>query len=411
MFSKKKGRLAYFTGNYPRATDTFIQREVIGLRALGWQVETFSVRRSDTNHDVSDFIRSEKQATYYLLPFSWLRLLGGNLSFALRHPRRYLHTLALAHRSRRPGLVGWLYNMVYFQEAVALARVLHLRGIQHLHNHLGDASGTVTMLAAELTGIGYSIMVHGPHLFFDPLHWALPEKLKRSRFVACISYFCQSQLMLFTPPSSWAQLAIVRCGVDPDQYHLQPVRNHATQLLYVGRLASEKGLLTLLDSLNQLRSMQVSFRLTLVGDGDDRDLLKKVVQQLGLADVVHFAGFANESGVREHLQKADVFVLPSFAEGVPVSLMEAMACGVPVVSTYVGGINELVEPGVTGLLVPAADATALAAAIARLLRSPDLRAKLARGGRERVEKQYHLNTQILQLSSLFERAITQGIPA
>lgn len=406
----KNSHLAYFTGNYPRATDTFIQREVIGLRALGWQVDTFSVRRSDTSHDVSDFIRAEKLATHYLLPFSWLRLMGNNLSFALRRPGRYLRTLALAHRTRRPGLRGWLYNMVYFQEAVALASALRQRGVQHLHNHLGDASGTVAMLAAELSGIGYSITVHGPHLFFDPLHWALADKLKRSRFVACISYFCQSQLMLFTPPSAWTQLAIVRCGVDPSQYQLQAVRQQANQLLYVGRLAAEKGLLVLLDSLQQLRSMQVPVYLTLVGDGDDSDLLQQAVQRLGLTDVVHFAGFANEAGVREHLRRADVFVLPSFAEGVPVSLMEAMACGVPVVSTYVGGINELVEPGVTGLLVPAADATALANALARLLCSPDLRAEFARHGRERVEKQYHLGSQIQQLSSLFEQAILQGLP-
>lgn len=406
-----RGVLAYITGCYPRATDTFIQREVQGLRALGWQVHTFSVRRSDASHDVSDFIRSEKLATQYLLPLPWLRLLGANLGFALRQLRHYLQTLALAHRTARPGLRGWLYNMVYFQEAVVLALALRKQGVQHLHNHLGDASGTVAMLAAELAGIGYSITVHGPHLFFDPLHWSLPDKLRRSRFIACISHYCQSQLMLFSKPEDWARLAIVHCGVDPDQYTVQPIRCSATQLLYVGRLAAEKGLLILLESLHQLRNMRVPVYLTLVGDGEDRDLLLQRVAQLELSDMVHFAGFANEAGVRAHLQAADVFVLPSFAEGVPVSLMEAMACGVPVVSTYVGGISELVEPDVTGMLVPASDATALAQALVKLLTNPELRQELARKGRARVEEQYHLGRQIHQLSGLFAQAIVQGASA
>lgn len=406
--SGKPGALAYITGCYPRATDTFIQREVQSLRALGWVVKTFSVRRSDASHDVSDFIRSEKLATQYLLPLPWLRLLGANLGFVMRQPRLYLQTLGLAQRTSRPGLRGWLYNMVYFQEALVLAQALRKHGVQHLHNHLGDASGTVAMLAAKLAGIGYSITVHGPHLFFDPLHWALPEKLRHSRFIACISHYCQSQLMLFSKPEDWLRLTIVHCGVDPDQYSVQAVRGSATQLLYVGRLAAEKGLLILLESLHQMRNMQVPVHLTLVGDGEDRDLLEQRVAQMGLRDMVHFAGFANEAGVRAYLQAADVFVLPSFAEGVPVSLMEAMACGVPVVSTYVGGINELVEPEVTGMLVPASDATALALTLNKLLSNPELRQQLARKGRERVEESYHLGRQIQKLSSLFEKAIVQG---
>ncbi len=402
------GILAYITGCYPRATDTFIQREVQGLRALGWQIKTFSVRRSDASHDVSDFIRAEKLATQYLLPLPWLRLLGANLGFAMRQPRHYLRTLALAHRTSRPGMRGWLFNMAYFQEAIVLAQALRSQGVQHLHNHMGDASGTVAMLAAELVGIGYSITVHGPHLFFDPLHWALPEKLRHSRFIACISHYCQSQLMMFSKPEDWSRLAILHCGVETDQYTVRAVRSSATQLLYVGRLAAEKGLLILLESMHQLRNMRVTVHLTLVGDGEDRNLLQQRVAQLGLSDAVSFAGFASEASVRGHLQEADVFVLPSFAEGVPVSLMEAMACGVPVVSTYVGGINELVEPGVTGLLVPASDATALAQALAKLLQSTELRQKLARNGRARVEENYHLDCQIHQLSGLFRQAIAQG---
>lgn len=394
-------RIGYFTSIYPRATDTFIQREVRGLRERGIDVRTFSAHRTGADHDVGPDVIEEKRNTLFLLPANPVTLVLDNLAVIVSAPLRYLSTLRLAYRTARPGWRGMLYQMFYFQEAVILARLLQRHRIAHLHNHLGDVSGTITMLACTLAGIGYSITIHGPHIFFDPTHWALREKVKFSRFIACISHYCRSQMMLFSDQSDWDRLRIVHCGVHPGQFRYGEVRRQARKLLYVGRLAAEKGLPVLFESLRQLKQRNYDFELTLVGDGAERRDLEELARRAGIPERVVFAGFAGQEEVAEHLRQSDVFILPSFAEGVPVSLMEAMACGVPVIATYVGGIVELIEPGVTGLLVPPSDAAALRDAIARYLDDHALRDRVSRQGREKVVSDFNLDNEVDKLAQLF----------
>jgi colanic acid/amylovoran biosynthesis glycosyltransferase len=394
-------RIAYFTSQYPRATDTFIQREVVGLRQRGFDIRTFSVRRPGSEHDTGPEIVAEKRTTYYLLPVSAARLLYANLATLAKAPRRYLNALLLAWRTRRPGLAGLARQCAYLQEAIILARELRRQQITHVHNHLGDNSGTVTLLSSALTGIGYSMTIHGPHIFFDMTHWALREKLRYSRFIACISHFCRSQVMLVSDQTDWDRLKIVRCGVDPTRFPFTEVRAQATRLLYVGRLAVEKGLAILFDSLRQLLARGYRIELSLLGDGSDRETLHRLAAHLGIERQVVFVGYANQDRLRQHLLESDIMVLPSFAEGVPVSLMEAMACGVPVVSTYVGGVAELVQPELTGLLVPPADSTALCEAIARYLDDAGLRSQLSRAARQTVVSGFNLETQLATLAELF----------
>jgi glycosyltransferase involved in cell wall biosynthesis len=257
------------------------------------------------------------------------------------------------------------------------------------------------MLACALTGIGYSITIHGPHIFFDPTHWAVREKVNLSRFIVCISHNCKSQMMLFSDQSDWDRFRIVHCGVDPHQFRHIEVRRQARKLLYVGRLAAEKGLPVLFESLKLLRQEKYDFELTLVGDGTERKSLEELARQMGIADRVVFAGFASQETVRDCLMQTDVFILPSFAEGVPVSLMEAMACGVPAIATHVGGIAELIETGATGLLVPASDPVALRDAIARYLDDFGLREKVSRQGREKVLSDFNLDNEVDKLAQLF----------
>jgi glycosyltransferase involved in cell wall biosynthesis len=394
-------RIGYFTNTYPRATDTFIQREVAGLRERGFDVRTFSVRKTGEDHDVGPEVLVEKKSTCYLLPAHPVGLIADNVAAFLSAPARYLETLFLAWKTARPGWRGRSYQLIYFQEAVLLARRLRQQGIGHLHNHLGDASGTVTLLASRLTGIGYSMTIHGPHIFFDPTHWALREKVKHSHFVACISHYCASQMMLFCEQADWDRLKIVHCGVDTARFHPVEARPHASKLLYVGRLAAEKGLPVLFESLKRLGKQGYDYELTLVGDGSERSALEALASRLGIADRVVFAGFASQDGVRECLLQSDVFVLPSFAEGVPVSLMEAMACGIPVIGTYVGGVVELVESGATGLLVPPADPVALRNAIAGYFDDRNLREKVSRQGRDKVLAEFNLAHEVDKLAGLF----------
>lgn len=400
-------RIAYFTNTYPRATDTFIRREVLGLRQRGIDVRTFSVRRAGSEHDISPEILEEKRNTHYLLPASLITLIGANLSALIRQPGRYFASLTLALKTRKSGFRGLLLQLVYFQEAIALQSELKRQGVTHVHNHLGDNSGTVTLLASSLSGIGYSITIHGPHIFFDPTHWALREKVKYSRFVVCISHYCQSQMMLFSDQADWGRLKVVRCGVDVEQFPSAGVRETAKKLLYTGRLAAEKGLPVLFEGLRTLAEKGYEFELTLIGDGADRQSLETLGHQLGIGDRLVFAGYVGQDGVREFLQRSDVFILPSFAEGVPVSLMEAMACGVPVVATYVGGVVELVKPEQTGLIVSPADSSALCEALARFFDDFELRKKVSRLGREMVARHYNLNVEVDKLADLF-RAHADG---
>jgi glycosyltransferase involved in cell wall biosynthesis len=397
-------RIGYFTNLYPRATDTFIQREIAGLRARGLDIRTFAVRRPGAEHEVAPEVVAERSRTRYLLPTGVMRLLLSNLAMFGRSPARFVSALGLALRTRRPGWRGLGLQLAYFQEAILLSMAIRREQITHLHNHLGDNSGTVTMLASRLTGIGYSITIHGPHIFFDPTHWALPEKLRYSRFVVCISHYCRSQMMLFTDAADWHRLKIIRCGVDPERLRCSEVRPQVKRLLFTGRLAVEKGLAVLFESLLELGARGYQLELTVLGDGNEREHLQSLARQLGIHQQVVFAGYASQQQLSEALQQSDLFILPSFAEGVPVSLMEAMASGVPVLATYVGGVAELVEPEQTGLLVPAADCAALADAIARYCGDYELRQRISTAARQTILARFTLDAQVEKLAKLFSSA-------
>src|SRR5690606_27838716 len=200
-------------------TDTFIQREVAALRDHGLVVETYSVRRTGAEHHVGQEQRAEAARTFHILEATAnpLVTLRAHVS-ALRHPGRYLRALWLAWRTAPVGIRGHIYNLIYFAEAEVLAHHMRARGVVHLHNHIAKASCTVAMLASTVSGIPYSFTMHGPDIFFEPIHWRLDEKIARAAFVACISHFCRSQGMIFSDPAHWERLHIVHCGVDPSLY-------------------------------------------------------------------------------------------------------------------------------------------------------------------------------------------------
>ncbi|MCC1491149.1 glycosyltransferase [Cognatishimia sp. F0-27] len=393
-------KLAYLTGEYPRASDTFIQREVAALRAMGHDVLTCSIRTTGPEHLVGPEQREEHARTFKVLDAAKrpLALLGAHLRW-LRNPARYASALRLAWKTASKGVMGRLYNLIYFAEAGILAAHLQEHGVTHLHNHIAKSSCTVAMLASALSGIPYSFTIHGPDIFFEPHHWRIDEKTRRARFVACISEFCRSQLMCFADQDDWRRLHIVHCGVDPMRYATAP---HTGQhVVFVGRLAGVKGLPVLLEALHALD--MPGLRVSLVGDGPDRAALEAECARLGLADRVSFLGYRSQSEVAELLAEADVFVLPSFAEGVPVVLMEALASGVPVVCTRIAGVAELVEQDQSGVLVPPGDSAALAAAMQRLLADPHLRRLMGAAGQARVREAFAIQTEAARLSMLFEQ--------
>jgi colanic acid/amylovoran biosynthesis glycosyltransferase len=395
-------RIAYLTGEYPRATDTFIQREVAGLRALGVDVRTFSVRRPGLEQLVGEEQKAEFERTTYILPpnlnliSAHLKLLGG----------RYLRSLKLAWSTRQPGLKGLLYQLFYFLEAGILARQIQIQQIQHLHNHLATSSGTVAMLAAELSGIPFSFTLHGPYIFFEPYQWSLEEKIKRALFVCCISHYCRSQGMVFAPTEAWNRMHIIHCGIDPNLFEPVTHQGMGNRLLYVGRLAAVKGLPILLESLAKLVVQHPDLELTVVGDGNDRKMLEARTDSLNLTSHVKFVGYQSQSEVRERLQATDIFVMASFAEGVPVVLMEAMAAGVPVVATQIAGVSELVENQVSGYLVPAGDPETLADRIQDLVKDSEMRSRFGTAGRAKVVEDFNIQTETARLHQLISRALS-----
>ena len=393
-------KLAYLTGEYPRASDTFIQREVAGLRALGHEVETCSIRTTGAEHLVGPEQRAEHARTFKVLAAAKrpATLIRAHLRW-MRQPRRYLRTLALAWKTAPKGVKGRLYNLIYFLEAGVLAAHLADTGVDHLHNHIAKASCTVAMLVNSLSGLPYSFTIHGPDIFFEPHHWRIDEKAARARFVACISEFCRSQLMCFAGQAHWDRFHIIHCGVDPDRY--APAPHQGQHLLFVGRLAAVKGVPILLEAVAQLRPRFPALRLTLIGDGPDRAALEAQAAHLGLTDITDFLGYRSQDEVAQMLATTDVFTLPSFAEGVPVVLMEALASGVPVVTTQIAGVPELVVQGGNGRLVPPGDGAALQKEIAALLNDPAARQSLGAAGRDRVRQEFNIHNEAARLSTLF----------
>lgn len=381
------------TGQYPRATSTFIQRDVAGLRRNGVHVETIAARPPAAHEYVGAEQQAERDRTYYLLPPNPLKLLKAHARLLLTGPGRYFSAMRLALRTRSPGVKALVWQFAYFAEAGLVADRMRQRGLTHLHNNFADSSCSVAMLAAAVGGFEFSFTMHGPTEFFEPYRWRLDEKIRRAKFVSCISHFCRSQAMVFSPPEAWEKIRIVHCGVDPDAYRPGRHEGRGWRVLFVGRLAAVKGLPVLLEAAAQLTPSHPDLQLTLAGDGPDLKLIKAMIERLGLSGHARILGYQSEEQVSRLLGEHDVFAMASFAEGVPVVLMEAMAAGVPVVAPHIAGIPELIDDGRNGFLVPPGDPAALAARVHELLEDAALRTRLAAAGRLKVENDFNLRTE------------------
>jgi colanic acid/amylovoran biosynthesis glycosyltransferase len=408
--SDRAGHVAYLTGEYPRATDTWIQREIAALRDQGVTVDSFAVRQPGQEHLVGPEQVAETGRTTYLYPrLRSPRLALAHLGLAARSPGRYLGGLRLAWRTRRPGLSGTAYQAVYFLEAGLLAAAVRRRRIAHLHNHFGDSSCTVAMVAAALGGFTFSFTLHGPGIFFEAHTWRLDEKLRRAAFVACISWFCRSQAAIFAHPDHLDRLHIVHCGIRPELLERRRHEGPGPELLFVGRLAEVKGVAVLLEALVEVSKAHPDVHLTVVGDGPERARFEARTARLGLERHVTFAGYLSQAEVAAQLARTDVFVLPSYAEGVPVTLMEAMGAAVPVVATQVGGVSELVDHGSNGYVVRPGDPAPLADCLTRLIADGELRQRLGDAGRGVVGTEFANDREAARLRLLFQNTLA-GLP-
>ncbi len=392
-------RVAYLTSQYPATSHTFIRREVEALRQAGVDVATFSIRKPSIGEQTDPENVGAFQSTTYILPPRLSTLLAAHLACLGRHPVRYLRTLRDAFRHRVPGLSAAVYSAIYFAEAMILVEALRQQRIQHLHNHFANPAAIVGYLASRYLGIDFSLTLHGISEFDYPAGLLLREKLEHARFVACVSHFGRAQAMRITAPDCWQKMTIVRCGIDMSRFtpRADGQGNTRLRLLHVGRLSAEKGQAGLISAFAHVRQLGVDAELRIVGDGPLEASLKQQVHALGLAEHCRFLGRQGEQGVLDELRSADAFVIASFMEGLPVVLMEALACQVPVIAPRVAGIPELVIHDETGLLFTPGDWDDLGKQLHDLLSDEAKRRRLALAGHRWTHQNFDIQVAVKPL--------------
>ncbi len=415
-------RIAYLTGRYPAVTHTFILREVRALRRLGVDVVCFSIWRTAERDLLAPVDREEWRSTDALLPPRPTALLRAHLRAAVHAPRGYLATLTRAIALSSPGARRRGLALTWFLEAVMLWDACRRRDVRHIHAQLDGSAPMVAMLAVELANTrrrgqpwSWSHRLHGSKEFYDIRPERLGERAASASFVACISDYTRSQAMAFVPEELWPKLIVVRCGVDlhefaPREPHADPRERphpreapHGEQLriLTVGRIDAMKGTVLLLQALSLLGERGLRPSLTVVGAGPSAAKATRIADQLGVGELVSWTGAVGQDRIRGLYEGCDVFCLPSFAEGVPIVLMEAMAMALPVVANAITGIVELVDDGVSGFLVRPGRLDQLTDRLARLLQDPRLRSSMGRAGRRRVAAEYDLEQNARTLAELF----------
>jgi glycosyltransferase involved in cell wall biosynthesis len=403
---KNPTTIAYLCSEYPAVSHTFIFREIDSLRQAGIRVHTATIRQPSNLEVMTPEEQLEARRTMVVLSRSLPAMLKAHAHCLIKNPAGYARMAAAALKPAFSGPRKPVKAAAYFAEAGILLEWLHGLGVNHVHEHFGNPTAVVALLMKTYGGISYSVSIHGPDIFYQVDSAMLEEKVRNASFVRCISHYCRSQIMRISPASTWAKHHIVRCGVDPATYSPRPEPGNAEpHLLCVGRLVPAKGQHILLEACSLLKQDGLRFHLTLIGDGPDRASLERFSREHGLGESVTFTGVLGQDKVREWYDKADIFVLASFAEGVPVVLMEAMAKEIPVISTRITGIPELIDHGHDGLLATPGDTGDLALQIRTLLEDPEMRERFGKEGRKTVERRYNQHFNNNKMVDLFNQAV------
>jgi glycosyltransferase involved in cell wall biosynthesis len=330
------------------------------------------------------------------------------LRVVARHPVKSFTAAITAFRLGYDAGHAHLRHLAYLAEALVLADWCTNDSVEHLHVHFGTNPATVAMLMHQICGVPFSFTVHGPEEFDCPVQLGLTRKISAAAFVVAVSSFGRSQLLRWAHADEWSKIAVVPCGIDEAYAMMQAdLPPSGSRLICIARLSEQKGHLLLLEAAAELRRRGVAFEIVLVGDGPLRGKIQQEIVRRGLEQSVVLTGTLSQQEIRSRLKDSRVFVLPSFAEGLPVVLMEALAIGRPVLSTFVAGIPELVTPDV-GWLVPAGDAHALAEAMHKALTSSDeALSEMGRAGRQRALERHHVANSAAILESLMVRSAAQ----
>ncbi|NIE74751.1 glycosyltransferase family 4 protein [Pantoea sp. Ap-967] len=396
-------RIAYFINQYPKVSHSFIRREILALERQGVVVQRIALRGWDGELQDSEDL-AERDKTQYVLQAGIKGLLTPLWQLLRAQPRRFGAALWLAMRLGLRADRPLPYHLVYLAEACQVVQWLQAFGAEHVHAHFGTNSAEVVMLANALGGPAFSFTVHGPEEFDKPQFLQVGEKVRRAAFVAAVSSYGRSQLYRWVDHEHWPKVKVVHCGLERAFHEIPAVAiPSAPRLVCVGRLCEQKGQLLLLEAARRLAVQGIAFELVLAGDGEMRPQIEALVTRHGLQAQVRITGWISSAQVREEILAARALVLPSFAEGLPVVIMEAMALRRPVLTTYVAGIPELVRPNENGWLFPAGAVDELAAAMADCLAQPlEVLQRMGEAARQRVLERHDIDTEAAKLARYFE---------
>jgi colanic acid/amylovoran biosynthesis glycosyltransferase len=405
-----RAAIAVIMARFPRIDETFILREIDELERHGQPVLVVPLLRGSGKIIHEEAKPWVKRALY--LPLLSAAIAASNLRALFRHPRRYLRLLGtlIGGTFMRPSTM--IRTLALFPKSVHLARILPKLGIRHVHAHFATHATTMAYIISSLSHITYSFTVHGPDVFVHRM--LLREKIARAKFVRTISLFNKAFLCGLYPVVTEGKVEVVRTGVNPDVYEKaasesRERRSGKLRLVSVAALTPSRGFPFLVDACARLVQSGTDIECRIVGDGPLRNATEQWIAQHGLTDAVRLCGALPQHEVAQLMGEADVFVLPSVIavdgqmDGIPVSLMEAMAAGKPVIASTISGIPELVKDNVSGILVDAAYAGRLADGVRRLAADPSLRERLGRAGQQKVRQEFDVRRNAARLVALFDR--------
>ena len=397
-------RITYILNQYPKVSHTFIKREILALERLGFFVQRISMRGwNETQIDDQDV--NELANTQYVLKCGVLRLVLSLLKVFVINPLVFLKALGLAIKLSVNADRSFIYHIIYFIEACQACLWAKQFDSNHIHAHFGTNPSEVAMLTSALTSLPYSFTVHGPEEFDKPQFLKLNEKINDCKFVVAVSSFGKSQLQRWVAHDQWCKIKVVHCGLEPNFYQISPVAIPIQpQLVCIGRLCEQKGQILLIEVAKKLVDEQMAFTLVLAGDGEMRQEIDALIARYSLQNHVIVSGWINSEAVKKLLLDSQVMVLPSFAEGLPVVIMEAMSLRRPVISTYVAGIPELVTHGENGWLCAAGDLDALTLVMKKALTTPltELK-KMGDIAYERVIIRHNVDIEAAKLAQYFKQ--------
>ncbi|WP_207764837.1 glycosyltransferase family 4 protein [Hyphococcus luteus] len=391
--------IAYLMNTFPLTSTTFIRREIEAHERRGMKIHRYAVRKWDgalvDPLDIADVDR-----THYILSGNAVGLVKAFFRELIGNPRGLMKALGPWWSLLKAARGGVVRHVAYLMEACYFRQRAETDHIDHVHVHFLTNSTAVAMLARIMGGPTYSSTVHGPDELVDAPLLDFPAKIEHASFIAAITHFCKSQLIRFSSIAMGEKIKIVHCGLNLEDFEATPPPDNQT-FVCVGRLCPQKGQAQIPAAAAALKDEFPDLKIILVGDGESRPEIEAEIARCGVADQVIIKGWMANAQVRETVKNARAFLLPTFAEGLPVVIMEALALGRPVISTYIAGIPELVDEG-CGWIIPAGDSVALTEAMgAALAASPDELAALGREGRARVEERHDVDKEAEKLGNLF----------